>query len=147
MNALTPPVTPPPRGRLAKAWWTVVGFGAMGVGLIGFVVPVLPSTVFFVAAAWCFTRVSSRLERWFLSLPGIGHLVDNYRAGLGMTRRAKAVSIATMWAAIGISSYLLRDRVVAMAAVIALGVIGTAVVWRHVPTTEDVLATRQSPST
>ncbi len=140
MNAVTPPVTPHERGRLAKAWWTLVGFGAMGVGLIGVIVPGLPSTIFFVAAAWCFTRVSVRLERWFLSLPAIGPLVDNYRQGLGMTRRAKVVSIATMWTAIALSSFLLREQFAVAAVVVSLGVIGTAIVWRHVPTTEQVLA-------
>ena len=49
---------------------------------------------FFVVAAWCFSRSSPRLERWVLTLPHIGPMVRDYRAGLGMPRRAKLIAIS-----------------------------------------------------
>ena len=67
----------------------MTGLALVGIGAVGIVVPGLPSTIFFILAAAAFSRSSARLERWLLSLPAIGPMVRDYRAGLGMRRRAK----------------------------------------------------------
>lgn len=120
--------------RVVRAWWLVVGFTAVGVGSIGIVVPGLPTTVFFILAAWCFGRSSPRFERWVLDRPRIGPLVADYRAGLGMPARTKAVAITTMWLAIGLSAFALRDRPWIAGVVVAAGVVGTAYLVTRVPT-------------
>jgi uncharacterized protein len=132
--------------RLSRSWWLVVGFAAVGVGSIGIVVPGLPTTVFFIAAAWCFHRSSPRFERWVLGLPRIGPMVADHRAGLGMPRRAKRFALATMWIAVSLSAFATRaDRMIASIIVVA-GLVGTVyIVWR-VPTRERVLASRDLPS-
>lgn len=142
MNTTAPAPAPVARGPVARACWALLGFAAMGGGIVGFLVPGLPSTVFFLGAAWCFARASTRLEHWFLSLPVIGALVADHRAGLGMARQAKAVSIVTMWTAIAISGYVLRGTTWLVALIVALGIVGTSVVVWRVPTKERVLAGR-----
>ena len=86
----------PPRVRLGPvAWlWFAAGWLSVGLGALGVIVPGLPTTVFFLVAAWCFARCSPRFEQWVLDLPKIGPLVRDSRAGLGMPRRAKVVAIA-----------------------------------------------------
>ena len=74
--------------------WIPIGLVCVGIGGIGVVVPGLPSTGFFVLAAAAFARSSPRLEAWLLDLPGVGPLVRDYRAGLGMPRSAKVTAIA-----------------------------------------------------
>ncbi len=134
---------PPNRRRgVTRALWIVVGLGLTGLGGVGVVVPGLPSTVFFLAAAWCFARSSERLERWLLDLPGVGPLVRDARAGLGMPRRTKASAIAMMWTAIAISAFLLRGTPIIAVTMVVLGAIGTAVIVLVVPTRELVLAER-----
>lgn len=81
------------RRPLARVAWMLGGLVCVAIGAIGVVVPGLPTTVFFIAAAACFSRSSPRLEAWVLSLPKIGPAVRDYRAGLGMPRRAKVVAI------------------------------------------------------
>ena len=70
------------RGPLVRLLWIAAGLVCVAIGGIGVVVPGLPTTVFFVAATWCFARSSPRLEAWVLGLPGVGQLVDDYRSGL-----------------------------------------------------------------
>jgi uncharacterized membrane protein YbaN (DUF454 family) len=118
-----------------------VGFVLVGIGGVGAVVPVLPTTIFFIGAAACFARSSPRLERWVLELPHVGPLVRDYRSGLGMPRRAKVTASAAIAMAITISAIALTSwpgRGVAA----GLGLIGIAYVTFVVPTRERVLADR-----
>jgi uncharacterized protein len=125
--------------------WFVIGWVAVGIGSIGIVVPGLPTTVFFIIAAACFARSSPRFERWVLDLPHIGRAVRDYRAGLGMSRRAKAFALTMMLAFGTLSIVLLRDRIVIAAAIAALLAIGVWYIVFRVPTRERVL--EQSPET
>lgn len=138
------PVT---RGRtllsgLERAVWIVAGLIGVAIGGLGVIVPGLPSTIFFLFAAWCFGRSSTRLERWVLNLPGVGPLVRDARAGLGMPRRTKWTAIAVMWTAIAASTLVLRGSLVWLITVGVLGVLGTLCILLVVPTKERVLEAR-----
>ena len=132
----------PQRSRAERGIWTGVGLVSVGVGGIGAVVPGLPSTVFFIIAASCFSKSSPRLERWVLELPTIGPMVRDYRAGLGMARRTKVWAIAVVATVITISAGFLIDSAVVQAAVVAAGVVGVATILFWVPTRERVLEKR-----
>ena len=123
------------RSRAARLAWATLGLVCVGLGLIGVVVPGLPTTGFMVAAAAAFSKSSPRLEAWVLSLPKVGPAVQAYRAGLGMPMKAKVTAIAMMATAIAISSFLL-DSWLIRGIIIGAGVIGTVVILR-VPTRRD----------
>ena len=119
------------------------GFVAVGLGTVGIVVPGLPTTGFFVLAAACFARSSPRFERWVLDLPGVGPMVRDHRAGLGMPRRAKVVAIAMMLTACVLSSWALGSPVAAVI-ILGAGAVGTWYVGWRVPTREAELARRSA---
>jgi uncharacterized membrane protein YbaN (DUF454 family) len=128
------------RTRIGRLAWTAAGFLSVGFGGLGIVLPGLPTTVFFIIAAWCFSKGNPRFEQWVLDLPKIGPLVRDHRAGLGMPRRAKVIATSMMWTAIALSSWLLRDQLAWVAVIVVLGLIGTAYIRYAVPTKEDVTA-------
>jgi uncharacterized membrane protein YbaN (DUF454 family) len=130
-----------PLGAVRRAVLLTCGFVAVGLGSIGIVVPGLPTTGFFVLAAACFARSSPRFERWVLDLPGVGPMVRDHRAGLGMPRRAKVVAIGMMLTACGLSSWAIGS-VPAAVVILGAGAIGTWYVWWRVPTREAELARR-----
>jgi uncharacterized membrane protein YbaN (DUF454 family) len=109
---------------------------------VGVVVPGLPTTVFFIVAAACFSRSSPRLEAWVLDLRGVGPLVRDHRAGLGMPRRAKAVASGCIVVFAGLALWLALDHPVARSIVGLLAAVGVGYIWWRVPTREVVLADR-----
>jgi len=128
--------------RATAPLWFVGGLLAVALGGIGIVVPGLPTTVFFIVAAACFSRSNERFERWVLDLPGIGRLVADHRAGLGMPRRAKVMAVAMILMVSAASALLVIGNRSVGAAVGALGLIGALYVTFRVPTRERVLVER-----
>ncbi|HEX6595799.1 MAG TPA: YbaN family protein [Acidimicrobiales bacterium] len=132
--------------RGPRAWlWFVGGLVSVGLGSLGVIVPGLPTTVFFIVAAACFARSNTRFEQWVLNLPRIGPTVRDYRAGLGMRRKAKVMAV-TMILVVSLGSALFGVSNPAVAlGIVGLGLIGAAYVTFRVPTRERVLAERERP--
>ncbi|MEO6988474.1 MAG: YbaN family protein [Aquihabitans sp.] len=129
-------------GRITRTFWCAGGFLAVGVGGVGIALPGLPTTVFFIIAAWCFSHGSPRFEKWVLDLPAIGPMVRDHRLGLGMPKRIKVIANAMMWTAIAISGVILHSMPWVVAGLVALGTIGTVYIVFQVPTRETELARR-----
>lgn len=129
---------------VVRGLWLVTGLIAVVVGAIGIVVPGLPTTGFFILAAACFSKSNRRLERWVLGLRGIGPMVQDYRDGLGMSRRAKIMAITMMTTAASVSVIFLLDNTLVRVVIACAVVVGAGYVGFWVPTRETVLAQRSS---
>lgn len=116
--------------------WFTLGWIAVVIGGIGIVVPGLPTTGFMVFAAWCFSKSSPRFEQWLLDLPGVGPLIRDYRAGLGMPKRAKVTALIMITVAVTISA-LVVDHWVIRSIIIVAGVIGLYWVGYRVATRSE----------
>jgi uncharacterized protein len=127
-NAITPSVSAPVRW-----FWIGAGFFFVALGFIGAFVPVMPSTVFFIIAAWCFARGSERWLNWLLALPTVGPLVRDYRDGKGMPARAKLISVSMLTAAVLLSAWTLHTMY-GRVGVLALGGVGAWFILTRVPT-------------
>lgn len=113
-----------------------VGWSSVAIGFVGVVIPGLPTTVFMVFAAWCFSKSSPRFEQWLLDLPGVGQLITDYRAGLGMPKRAKVTALVMIIVAVTASAIALGSLLV-RAVVVAAGLVGLYWVGVRVPTRAD----------
>ncbi len=75
---------------------TTAGFVMLGVGGLGIVLPLIPTTPFVLAAAACFSRSSPRFERWLTNHPVVGQPLRDWREARAISTRSKAIAIATM---------------------------------------------------
>lgn len=83
----------------------LLGFLFLALGVIGAFVPLLPSTIFFIAAAACFAHASPRLEVWLLSFEFIGAPVRAWRERGAIALPAKLM--ATIGMSVGLGLYAL----------------------------------------
>lgn len=74
----------------------VLGFLSLGLGVVGTVLPGIPTTAPILLAAYFFSRSSERFDNWLLNHKVFGPLVRDWRAGLGFTARAKAISLTAI---------------------------------------------------
>jgi uncharacterized membrane protein YbaN (DUF454 family) len=111
-------MTPPPAGRtpdidddlvhpspLVRALLLVAGAISVALGLVGLVVPVMPTTPFLLVAAACFARASPSLYRRLLASPSFGPLIVEWRRHRSIPWRTKLVAMALM--AISLSTSIL----------------------------------------
>ena len=86
-----------------------VGIVALILGLIGVVLPLLPTTPFVLLAAACFARSSDRFYQWLIGHKWFGQYIKDYREGRGISLRVKVTTISFLWLSIGSSVILFVD--------------------------------------
>ena len=89
-----------------RVLWLALGLLFTVVGLIGLIVPGLPTTPLMIVAAACFFRSSKRLFNWVLSNKYFGNYVKDFREGRGMPRKAKFIALGFIWLFVSISVFV-----------------------------------------
>ncbi|WP_294203108.1 YbaN family protein [uncultured Sphingomonas sp.] len=111
--------------RAIRFGWLALGVFCVGLGIVGALLPLMPTTIFLILAAGCFARSSPRLEAWLLDHPRFGPTLRAWRRDGAMSRRAKGMACGGM--AIGYAIFLLTARPNAvLAIVVAFVMIGCA---------------------
>ena len=85
------------RSKFSRIIWFMLGFTVMCIGLIGIVVPGLPTTPLMILAAACFAKSSQKFYDWIINNKMFGHHVKNYREGKGIPKKSKPIILGTMW--------------------------------------------------
>jgi len=95
----------PEQNTLAKplhmncwARWLFFAFGwlCVALGLIGIVVPGMPTTVFLIAAAWAFSKSSERFRLWLWNHPLFGSSIRDWHEHQVIPFKAKIMATAMM---------------------------------------------------
>jgi uncharacterized protein len=121
------------RSRLVRWLLWLAGTASLVLGLIGVVLPGLPTTPFVLLAAACYAKASPRLHAWLLNHRWTGPMLRDWESDRSLTRRSKAIAVGSMLLMVSLSIWSFRGRVVAQLVLAMLGVIGAWVVLR-IPT-------------
>ncbi len=111
--------------KLLKAFLIVIGFLAVGLGILGMFLPVLPTTPFLLLAAACFAKSSKRFYHWLLNNKWFGSYIKNYREGKGIPLKIKILSMGFMWVTILTSSIFFIDNIYIRILLIVIAIIVT----------------------
>jgi hypothetical protein len=80
----------------------------VALGIIGIAMPILPTTPFFLLAAYFFVRSSQRLYRWLLMHRIFGNYIRNYIHHKAISPGIKIFTLILLWATILTSIYLMK---------------------------------------
>lgn len=89
------PSNAPKPGRLRWAWW-LLAYVSLGLGIVGVVVPGLPTVPFVLLAAFAAARGSQRLHRRLLGHRQFGPMIHDWQSYGAVTRRAKRLATTMM---------------------------------------------------
>lgn len=115
---------------LKRLVFLVLALLFLALGLIGIILPGLPTTPFILLAAWAAAKSSPRLLAWLQQHPLFGDMIRNWQAGGTVSRQAKWSATIVM-SLCGIILILVTDNL----RLTAFGILSMTVVlvwlWRR----------------
>lgn len=136
MQSPPPPGSTPTRPLAAPLSqlmrWVYLGLALLFLllGLIGALVPVLPTTPFILLAAWAAARSSPRLLDWLENHTAFGPMISDWRHGGVVGRRAKWWATGAMSVSAAYLLYAVRPLWIALLA-LACMVATSLWLWRR----------------
>ncbi|MCF8390369.1 MAG: YbaN family protein [Bacteroidales bacterium] len=115
----------------------ILGTLSLCVGVIGIMIPGLPTTPFVLLTAGLYIKSSDKLYQKLLSTRLIGSYLTEFQTNKGMTKKSKLLAIASMWIMILISILFFIDTISLRLIIAVIGLIGTFVMGLMVPTVKS----------
>ena len=75
-------------------FYITLGFLALGIGLIGVILPILPTTPFLLVTSFCFARGSERFHTWFTNSNIYKKHLESFVKERAMTLKQKVVLLS-----------------------------------------------------
>lgn len=114
--------------RFLKVLYIILGTLSLILGLVGIVVPGLPTTPFLLLTAWLYLKGSKKLHAKLMANKHLGKYIENFENNKGMSFRSKIIAISMMWLMIASSCTFFIETHYFRLIVIGLGLLGTSVI-------------------
>jgi len=98
------------------------GVSLVALGLVGIILPILPTTPFLLAAAACFVRSSDRLYHWLITNPVFGEYIRRYRDKEGIPKPTKIWTLIFLWTTLGTSALFFAQALWLKLLLLAVGI-------------------------
>lgn len=84
------------KGVVQRTLLVVLGVSSLVAGLVGLLLPIMPTVPFVLLAAWCFARANPAWEARMLAHPHWGGHIRAWRERAAIPRRAKWLASAML---------------------------------------------------
>lgn len=91
---------------LMRVLYFSVGAISLILGVIGIVLPLLPTTPFLILSAFCFAKSSQRVHDWLIEHPYFGNTIVEWRKHGVINKKAKIIAMVTIFLTFMISVFL-----------------------------------------
>lgn len=122
------------KSRILRMLYILGGSISLFLGILGIVVPGLPTTPFVLLSAALYAKSSEKLYAWLLEHKYLGPRIKNYQRQKGVTLKGKYRIIGLMAIMVSISSFLVIKVWTIRIIILSAGVVGAIVVRFVVPT-------------
>lgn len=75
--------------NILKISFIILGFISLGLGILGIVLPILPTTPFLLLASYFFAKGSNRFHKWFISTKLYENYLEEFITSRAMTLKRK----------------------------------------------------------
>lgn len=80
--------------KAKKYFYIILGFLVLGIGLIGVILPILPTTPFLLVTSFCFAKGSERFHTWFTNSNIYKKHLESFVKERAMTLKQKVVLLS-----------------------------------------------------
>ena len=80
--------------KVKKYFYITLGFITLGLGLIGVILPILPTTPFLLVTSFCFAKGSERFHTWFINTNIYKKHLESFVKERAMTLKQKVVLLS-----------------------------------------------------
>lgn len=119
---------------MKKAIFIGLGTISLVLGILGILLPGLPTTPFLLLASYLFLRSSPKLYKKLIDHPFLGKFIRDYKKDKGLPTKKKRNIIAVIGLMSSLSAFLFVPVFWGKLATLLLGLIGIVVVAWVVPT-------------
>jgi uncharacterized protein len=98
--------------RIVKLLYIITGFIALGLGVLGLILPVLPTTPLLLLASYCFVKGSERFEIWFKGTTLYKRHLETFVKERSMTLKQKLTILLFADVMIAIPFFILDNLMV-----------------------------------
>lgn len=96
--------------KIKKAFLVAAGSISLVLGIIGIVLPILPTVPFYLLTACCYVKSSEKLHSWFIGTKLYKNNLESYVKGEGMTVKSKVKIMAVVTALMTVG-FVMMDEV------------------------------------
>jgi|SRR5688572_3468856 len=125
------PIMHPFTTQVTRTLWMIMGFIFVGVGIIGYITPMMPGLVFFLMATFCFAKGSRKFLRLLISNKYVGQEILDFKKGRGMTVRTKVIAITMMLVSMFISAFFMVRTVWVKWAICLTAILVVAIILKQ----------------
>ncbi len=118
------------RKHIKKYSLIALGMFFVVLGIIGAVLPLLPTTPFLILALSCFAKSSPRFHQALLNNRFFGTSLRQWEESRSLTRRTKVKAVALIILTFSLSIFILQGRAPLQLGLSALGTVLLFFIWR-----------------